>query len=95
MSVHDPAHGPLNKARRDYVLGFFLSVVLTAVPFWFVMGDVTDSKQVTAVLIMVLAAVQMIVHVVFFLHVSAKSEQGWTLVSLILRAISRWRKAAA
>ena len=57
--------------RRDYVIGFLLSVVLTAMPFWLVMGDVLDSKQATAFLIMALAAVQMIVHVVFFLHMSA------------------------
>ena len=83
MSAHDHAHGALNEARRDYVIGFLLSVVLTAVPFWLVMGNVADSKQATALLVMALAAVQMIVHVVFFLHVSAKSEQGWTLLSLI------------
>jgi cytochrome o ubiquinol oxidase operon protein cyoD len=87
MSVHEHTHGALNGPRRDYVIGFFLSVVLTAVPFWFVMGNVTDSKQATAFLIMALAAVQMIVHVRFFLHVSAKSEQGWTLVSLIFTLI--------
>ena len=52
MSVHDHAQGALNESRRDYVIGFFLSVVLTAVPFWLVMGDVTDSKQVAAFLIM-------------------------------------------
>ena len=87
MSVHDHAHGALNEARRDYVIGFFLSVVLTAVPFWLVMGNVTGSKQAAAFLIMALAAVQMIVHVVFFLHVRARSEEGWTLLSLIFTLI--------
>ena len=87
MSAHDHAQGALQGSRRDYVIGFFLSVVLTAVPFWLVMGNVTGSKQATAFLIMALAAVQMIVHVRFFLHVSAKSEQGWTLVSLIFTLI--------
>ena len=63
------------------------SVVLTAVPSWLVMSNVTDSKQATAFLIMACAAVQMIVHVVFFLHVRARSEEGWTLVSLIFTLI--------
>jgi cytochrome o ubiquinol oxidase subunit IV len=70
-------------ARRDYAVGFLLSVLLTAVPFWFVIDNVTGSKAVTALVIVALAAVQMVVHVLFFLHVSRKSEGGWTLVSLI------------
>lgn len=83
MKAHDHAQGAWHGTRRDYVTGFVVSVVLTAVPFWLVMGGVTDSKQTTAFLIMAFAAVQMIVHVVFFLHVSANSESGWTLVSLL------------
>jgi cytochrome o ubiquinol oxidase subunit IV len=87
MSAHDHAEGTPHGSRRDYVMGFLLSVVLTAVPFWLVMGNVTHGKPLTSILIMGLAAVQMIVHVVFFLHVRAKSERGWTLVSLIFTLI--------
>jgi cytochrome o ubiquinol oxidase operon protein cyoD len=62
-------------------------VVLTAIPFWLVMGDQLDSKQATAFIIMAFAAVQMIVHMIYFLHMSSKSEEGWTLVSLIFTLI--------
>jgi cytochrome o ubiquinol oxidase operon protein cyoD len=87
MNAHDLAQGALHGSRREYVIGFLVSIVLTAVPFWLVMGNVTDSRQATALLICVFAAVQMIVHVVFFLHVRARSEEGWTLVSLIFTLI--------
>lgn len=87
MSAHEHAPAALHGPRREYVIGFLLSIVLTALPFWLVMANVLDSKQATAFLIMTFAAVQMIVHVLFFLHVRARSEQGWTLVSLIFTLI--------
>lgn len=87
MSAQQLAHAERHGSMRDYLLGFLLSVVLTAVPFWLVMGHVMESKQVIALLIVVFAAAQMIAHVVFFLHVSARSEGGWTLVSLIFTLI--------
>ena len=87
MSAHELLNEATQDARRGYVRGFLLSVVLTAVPFWLVMGNVTGNSSVTALVIMGLAAAQMIVHVVFFLHVNRKSEGGWTAVSLIFTLI--------
>lgn len=76
-------HGTL----KEYLIGFALSVVLTAIPFWLVMGEVALSKQVIAFTIMGFAAVQMVVHMVFFLHMSPKAEDGWTLTSLVFTLI--------
>jgi cytochrome o ubiquinol oxidase subunit IV len=91
MSAHHSAgheagpepHGSL----RDYTIGFLLSAVLTAVPFWLVMGDVSWSKQTVAFVVMAFAAVQMVVHMVYFLHMSPKSEDGWTLTSLVFTLV--------
>ena len=82
MSAQDLAQSPPRASQHDYALGFVLSIVLTAVPFWLVMTDALN-KQATGFIIMAFAAVQMIVQVVFFLHVRAKSEKGWTLVAMI------------
>lgn len=79
---HEP-HGTL----KGYLVGFALSVLLTAIPFWLVMGEVSWNKQVIAFTIMAFAAVQMIVHMVFFLHMTPKSEDGWTLTSLVFTLI--------
>jgi len=79
---HEP-HGTL----KGYLIGFALSVVLTAIAFWLVMGEVSWNKQVIAFTIMAFAAVQMIVHMVFFLHMTPKSEDGWTLTSLVFTLI--------
>lgn len=75
-------HGSL----RDYLIGFGLSVVLTAVPFWLVMTGVLPA-QVTGFIIMAFAVVQIVVHMIYFLHMNAKSEGGWTMLALIFTII--------
>lgn len=77
------AHGTL----RDYVTGFVLSVVLTALAFWVVMGKVFDSGATTAMVILALGAVQIVVHMVYFLHMNARSESGWNLLALIFTLV--------
>src|SRR6202048_5319594 len=86
--VHaDHAAGHGHGSLRSYLIGFGLSVVLTATPFWLVMGGVLDSKQAAALTIMVFAAAQIVVHMIFFLHMSAKSENGWTMLALIFTLV--------
>ena len=82
---HD-AHGALHASRRTYVIGFLLSVVLTAVPFWLVMTGALDPTT-TGVLIVGAAIVQILVHTVCFLHVNTQSESGWTLMAYIFTAV--------
>ncbi len=77
------AHGTL----RDYVTGFVLSVVLTAVPFWLVMTGALHNPNLTALVIAVFAVVQIVVHMVYFLHMNGKSEGGWTLLALIFTLV--------
>jgi cytochrome o ubiquinol oxidase operon protein cyoD len=68
---------------RDYVTGFVLAVVLTAIPFWLVMNHTFSRPGVTAAVILVFAAVQMIVHMIYFLHMNTRSEGGWSLLALL------------
>jgi cytochrome o ubiquinol oxidase operon protein cyoD len=75
----DAPHGSL----KGYLIGFGLSVVLTAIPFWLVMTGALGSAQATAIVILGFALVQILVHMVFFLHMSSKSESGWTMLALI------------
>ncbi|WP_448661483.1 cytochrome o ubiquinol oxidase subunit IV [Sphingomonas sp. CJ20] len=76
------AHGTL----RDYVIGFVLSVILTAIPFWLVMArPLADGT--TAAIILGFAVVQIVVHMVYFLHMSGKAEGGWSMTALIFTII--------
>ena len=81
---HPPgAHGTF----RSYMTGFVLSVILTAIPFWLVMGGVLNDTLKTSIVIMAIAAVQIVVHMIYFLHMNTKSEGGWTFMSLTFTLI--------
>ncbi|MFS0773458.1 cytochrome o ubiquinol oxidase subunit IV [Sphingomonas sp. 1P08PE] len=85
LHAGDAGHG--HASRKGYLIGFALSVVLTAVPFWLVMTGVLASAPATALAIIALAFVQIVVHTLFFLHVNAKAEGGWTLLTLIFTTV--------
>ncbi|MPT48592.1 MAG: cytochrome o ubiquinol oxidase subunit IV [Sphingobium sp.] len=80
---HDDHGAAGHGSMRDYVIGFVLSVILTAIPFWLVMGDVIADKSLAAIIIVAFAAVQVVVHMVYFLHMNSKSEGGWTMMALL------------
>ncbi len=72
---------------KEYVTGFVLSVVLTAIPFWLVMAKVLPTPAITTLVILAFAMVQVVVHMVYFLHMNPKSEGGWNLFALIFTAV--------
>lgn len=82
----DAAH-PDHGSRKGFVTGSILSVVLTAIPFWLVMSGALHDMATTAFLIFGLALVQIVVHVVFFLHLDTRSEGGWTLLAFLFTTI--------
>jgi cytochrome o ubiquinol oxidase subunit IV len=80
-------HDTLHITVGGYVTGFVLSVILTAIPFWLVMGKVLPSPTATTFVILGLAMVQIYVHMVFFLHMTSKAEGGWAWMSLIFTLV--------
>lgn len=85
LHAHGDTHG--HGSRRTYLIGFALSAVLTAVPFWLVMTGALADVQATVLAIMALAFVQIVVHTIFFLHVNTRSEGGWTLMALMFAVV--------
>jgi cytochrome o ubiquinol oxidase subunit IV len=85
-AADDHGHSVPHATLRDYLIGFGLSVVLTAIPFWLVMTGVLP-KQATGFIIMAFAVVQIVVHMIYFLHMNAKSDEGWTMVALVFTLI--------
>ncbi|WP_262296062.1 cytochrome o ubiquinol oxidase subunit IV [Microvirga sesbaniae] len=80
------AHGAQG-TFRSYMTGFILSVILTAIPFWLVMGDVLGDARTTSIVVIALAAAQIVVHMIYFLHMNTKSEGGWTFLALLFTLI--------
>lgn len=79
----DVPHGSL----KEYLTGFVLSVVLTVIPFWLVMGDVLSNKLLTTGLILGFAVAQMLAHIVYFLHLNTRSEGGWNMLAAIFTVV--------
>jgi cytochrome o ubiquinol oxidase operon protein cyoD len=68
---------------RGYTTGFILAVILTAIPFWLVMGKVFNSSATAGFVLLGLAAVQIVVHMVYFLHMNTKVEGGWSMLAML------------
>jgi len=86
---HEPGHGhdgASHGTRKDYAIGFLLAAVLTAIPFWLVMSHALDPGR-TAIAVMGLAVVQIVVHMVYFLHMNSRSEGGWNMLALLFTAL--------
>ena len=84
---HDHGEPEYHATFKGYITGFLLSVVLTAIPFWLVMAKVLPTPGITAAVILVMAAVQVVVHMVYFLHMNARVEQGWSLLALVFTGV--------
>ncbi|WP_375382480.1 cytochrome o ubiquinol oxidase subunit IV [uncultured Sphingomonas sp.] len=85
LHAHGDTHG--HGSRLGYLTGFALSVLLTAIPFGLVMTGAISDAKITGLIVMALAMVQIVVHMVYFLHMDAKSEGGWTMMALIFTVV--------
>ena len=85
---HDDHHGDDHDhgSFKTYMIGFLLSVVLTAIPFWLVMTGALPAAT-TGLIITAFAVVQIVVHMIFFLHMNHKSEGGWNMLALIFTIV--------
>ena len=94
MSAHtETAHdehghddGP-HSTFKGYMTGFVLSVILTAIPFWIVMAKVFDTSSTTALVVLAFAVVQIVVHMIYFLHMNTKAEGGWSMLALVFTLV--------
>ncbi|KQN09757.1 hypothetical protein ASE85_02110 [Sphingobium sp. Leaf26] len=77
------AHGSFG----SYMIGFGLSVILTAIPFWLVMSNVLGDPRLTGIIIVAFAAVQVVVHMIYFLHMNTRVEGGWSFMAMALTLV--------
>lgn len=89
---HVDSFGASHGSTKSYVLGFLLSVILTGIPFWLIMNRPADGSGLgSGTLIAVLgvcAILQVLIQVVFFLHLNTSSEQMWNTMAFIYTAIT-------
>jgi cytochrome o ubiquinol oxidase subunit IV len=75
--------GESHASVKSYMIGFVLSIVLTAIPFGLVMdtGHFGFTAGTVLAAVLLLAVVQVFVHVVYFLHMDRSAEQRWNVVA--------------
>ena len=73
----DASHGSV----KSYLTGFVLSVILTVIPFALVMYP-TLPKPVTAGVVAIFAVIQVVVHLIYFLHLNFSPHQRWNVTAL-------------
>ncbi|MBP0637560.1 MULTISPECIES: cytochrome o ubiquinol oxidase subunit IV [unclassified Cupriavidus] len=84
-AAHD-SHGSTHASFKSYLIGFVLAVVLTVIPFKLVM-DGTMDKGTILWIILGMAAVQILVHLKYFLHLDTSSEQRSNVIALLFTAL--------
>jgi cytochrome o ubiquinol oxidase operon protein cyoD len=80
------AHGASHGTLKSYVVGFILSLGLTALSFGAVMTGVL-SRDMILPAITLLAVVQLLVQLLFFLHLGTAPEQRNNTVIFLLTAL--------
>lgn len=71
---------------RSYAIGFVLSVILTVIPFGMVMSS-NFSLQTALISMLVMGVVQVVVHLVCFLHMNTSSEGRWNLIAFLFTVL--------
>jgi cytochrome o ubiquinol oxidase operon protein cyoD len=72
---------------KGYMTGFGLAALLTIIPFWLVMSGAFAKSGPADALILFLAGIQIVVHMVYFLHMNGKSEGGWNMLALVFTIV--------
>ena len=83
MSDHAHSHGTMGRL----MVGFGLAAFLTIIPFALVMMEVDLPRNWLVGIIMGLGAVQIIVHLVYFLHINSSVEEGWTMAATVFSVV--------
>mgnify|MGYP000031063389 CR=1 FL=1 len=74
--IENAGHGTL----KSYIVGFILSILLTIIPYEIVVSHVL-SIEVVVISVVLLGVLQLLVQLIFFLHLSTAPAQRWNLMT--------------
>ncbi|HZE86868.1 MAG TPA: cytochrome o ubiquinol oxidase subunit IV [Methylomirabilota bacterium] len=72
----------MNRTFRSYVIGFILSIILTIIPYFLVVNHLLRGEVLVAALLG-FAMLQLLVQLLFFLHMGQESKPRWNLIVFI------------
>lgn len=86
MSHSNASSGASHGSVKTYMTGFILSIILTVIPFWMVMTGAASPAVILGT-ILAMAVVQILVHLVCFLHMNTKSDEGWNITAFVFTVL--------
>lgn len=72
---------------KKYLIGFMMSIILTLVPFTLVGLTLNSHEPFVLVITIIFALLQIIIHLICFLHISGSKKDRWNLLALIFSII--------
>ncbi|HEK1007821.1 MULTISPECIES: cytochrome o ubiquinol oxidase subunit IV [unclassified Pseudomonas] len=85
-NAHDTHHEGNHGSVKSYMVGFILSIILTAIPFGLVMFP-SLPKNLTVLVVVAMAVIQVVVHLVYFLHMDRSKEQRSNVSTFLFTAM--------
>ncbi len=85
-SQPDSADAAGHGSIRSYTIGFVLSIALTLEAFILVLNH-SFSHPVVLVLILIMAVVQLLVQLFFFLHLDRAAKAPWNIIVLLCMGV--------
>ncbi len=82
MSYYHNSAGAAHGNVRQYTVGFILSIILTIIPFGMVMAG-GFGRGILITVIAITAVAQILVQLIYFLHMNSSSEQRWNVIAFV------------
>ncbi|GIP18824.1 cytochrome o ubiquinol oxidase subunit IV [Paenibacillus montaniterrae] len=89
MASQNQSHeetGHTHGSLKSYIIGFVLSIILTIIPLVAVLNDLFN-RSTTIAVILVTAALQFLVQLIFFMHIREEDKPRYNLISLIFAVL--------
>ncbi len=83
-AAHHGDHG--HGSAKSYLIGFVAAAVLTAIPFALTMLHILPAATLVPVIVGI-GVVQILVHLVFFLHMNTSSSQVWNNAAFVFAVL--------
>ncbi len=86
VNTHEVAsagHGTL----KSYIIGFILSIALTIIPYYLVVSHAALPEHTIIVSIVLIGVIQLLVQLIFFLHLGLSPSQRWNLMTFVFTVL--------
>ncbi|MGP1871031.1 MAG: cytochrome o ubiquinol oxidase subunit IV [Arsenophonus sp.] len=68
--------------KKNYLIGFILSIILTVIPFLMVMYSTISHYNILCIVIST-AIIQIMVHFICFFHMNTSSNDNWNFIAFL------------